>query len=198
MKCSKCKREYQRKYCEFCSKKVKWNENGKTSFILRKFPPRIAKDLLSLNLPPVDFIESTYLYGPTKSGKTITAGSQLVQTKKQNYIEGVDASYCFINVSILLAEIKDTYSSSTITESEVIKKYVAYDYLVLDDLGAERTTDWVLQVLYIIINQRYEWFKPIIVTSNYSLAQLVDKLGDDRIPSRLDRICKKIKLTKKY
>jgi len=56
--------------------------------------------------------------------------------------------------------------------------------LVLDDLGAEKTTDFVLQSIYIIIAGRERWGRATVVTTNLTPAELGDKLGD-RIASRL-------------
>ena len=64
---------------------------------------------------------------------------------------------------------------------EIINKYSLVDWLVLDDLGIEKTSDWSFQTLYLIINQRYEKLKPVIFTSNLSLEELAGQLGDDRL-----------------
>ena len=57
--------------------------------------------------------------------------------------------------------------------------------LALDDLGAEKTTDFVKQSLYIIIAGRERWGRPTVITSNLTLAQIGESLGD-RIASRLN------------
>jgi DNA replication protein DnaC len=196
MECIKCKREYKRQECEFCIREGKWNSLIKESFIHSTFPPRIETDLLCLNLPEIEMWENSYLYGVVKSGKTIEACTMLLETKHFNYIYNQEASYCFKNASDLLVEIKASYGKNVMDENQIIEKYIAYDYLVLDDLGAERVTEWALQILYIIINRRYEWEKETIITSNFSLAELAQNLGDDRIPSRIQRMCKQIKFNK--
>ena len=72
------------------------------------------------------------------------------------------------SVPHLLAEIRDTYerrqratptSSSSAASSEV-------DLLHLDDLGAERQTDWVLEQLYSLVNERWQDQRSILVTTN--------------------------------
>ncbi len=56
--------------------------------------------------------------------------------------------------------------------------------LVLDDLGAERASDWVRERLYVLVNARYEGLVPTIATTNRDLGQLAATLGE-RIVSRL-------------
>ena len=65
---------------------------------------------------------------------------------------------------------------------------------MIDDLGAEKTTDFVRQTLYYIVNEREQNELPIIVTSNYTLKDLAAKF-DERISSRLAGMCKQVKLT---
>ncbi|HLA65204.1 MAG TPA: hypothetical protein VK600_01330 [Candidatus Saccharimonadales bacterium] len=58
------------------------------------------------------------------------------------------------------------------------------DLLVLDDLGREKQTDWALERLYVLVNERYEGLRPTIVTSNLSPDEL-SAAGHDAIISRL-------------
>jgi DNA replication protein DnaC len=62
------------------------------------------------------------------------------------------------------------------------------DLLHLDDLGAERRTEWVLEQLYSIVNERWQDQRSIIVTTNLGLDQLREQLGA-RTVSRLLEIC---------
>lgn len=70
------------------------------------------------------------------------------------------------------------------SESEIIDHYSCCDFLVLDDLGAEKTTDFALSSLYILIDNRVNELRPTIVTTNLSLAEIEAKM-DGRIASRL-------------
>ena len=61
------------------------------------------------------------------------------------------------------------------------------DLLLLDDLGAEKQTDWAAERLYLVINGRYERELPTIVTSNLTIDQMTamhPEMGA-RIVSRL-------------
>ena len=92
-------------------------------------------------------------------------------------------------VTRLLAEIKDTYdSTSSGSYMSLFRRLSAVDLLHLDDLGAEKRTDWVLEQLYSIINERWQDQRSIIVTSNsLDLDELRDQLGV-RTVSRLVEI----------
>jgi len=57
--------------------------------------------------------------------------------------------------------------------------------LLLDDLAAERATDWTAEVLYRVIDARYARALPTIVTTNATAAMIREGLGD-RIASRLN------------
>jgi DNA replication protein DnaC len=69
-----------------------------------------------------------------------------------------------------------------------LDRLAAVDLLHIDDLGAENTTDWVLEQLYSIINTRYEDERAMIVTTNKNYDELIEQLGE-RTVSRLVAIC---------
>lgn len=56
--------------------------------------------------------------------------------------------------------------------------------LVIDDLGATKDTAWTDEVFDRLINTRYEWERPTLITTNVPPAQFSDKFGD-RVASRL-------------
>lgn len=78
----------------------------------------------------------------------------------------------------LLGNIKATYDSNACEENEdkIINKYTSCDLLVIDDLGKEKPTEWVLEKLYYIVNARYESCLPIIITTNYDTEKLISRL----------------------
>jgi DNA replication protein DnaC len=70
----------------------------------------------------------------------------------------------------------------------LLDRLTAVDLLHLDDLGAEKRTDWVLEQLYSIVNARYEAERAIVATSNLMPDELSARLGA-RTVSRLVEIC---------
>ena len=75
------------------------------------------------------------------------------------------------SVPHLLAEIRDTYDRDPGERSymDFFNRLVAVDLLHLEDLGTEKRTDWVLEQLYSLINERYEQQRSILVTTNLSV-----------------------------
>lgn len=76
---------------------------------------------------------------------------------------------------------------------DLIDRLAAVDLLHIDDLGAERQTDWVLEQLYSIVDARYEAERAIIATTNLSRDELEEQLGP-RIVSRLLEMCELLPL----
>jgi DNA replication protein DnaC len=99
-------------------------------------------------------------------------------------------SVAIYSVPHLLADIKETYDdSSTVSYMSLFKRLTSVDLLHLDDLGAERRTEWVLEQLYSIVNERWQNERSILVTSNITdLDELREQVGW-RTVSRLIETC---------
>lgn len=68
--------------------------------------------------------------------------------------------------------------------SELVDEAVRAKYIVLDDLGATKNSDYLPDIVYIIIDERLRQNKPTIVTSNLDLEKIAEII-DDRLASRL-------------
>ena len=90
----------------------------------------------------------------------------------------------------LLAEIRDTYDADPGERSymDFFRRLVSVDLLHLEDLGAEKRTDWVLEQLYSLVNERYEERRSLIVTTNLDFGNLEDQIGS-RTVSRIVEMC---------
>ena len=165
--------------------------------ILQQFSPRLQKDL-KMNYPisSLTKIESMYIYGEVGSGKTVRAALMLLEILKQSFLNKQVQKFIFIPVPELLQNIKYSYDDNT--DKEVLERYSDVDILVLDDFGIDKPSDWVLGILYLIINRRYENMKLTIFTSNFSVEEIAERLGDDRITSRIERMCKIIKKERNF
>ena len=71
-------------------------------------------------------------------------------------------------------------------EEAFIRKMNRAKLLVIDDLGAERSTDYALEKVYNIIDSRYRSKKPMILTTNLTLSQM-QNTGDIRYTRIYDR-----------
>lgn len=98
----------------------------------------------------------------------------------------------FIEVPELLLEIRDSYKDKgTMSEKEIVDYYTMTPFLVLDDLGVEKASDFSTLMLYLIINRRCTQKKQTIITSNLNLEEIKERLSD-RISSRIKGMCKEI------
>lgn len=112
-------------------------------------------------------------------------GKTHLSTAIANAIIPLGYSAVFITASDAMRSIKRTYdAASTMTESEAIEALVAPSLLILDEIGMQNRTDHEKQLMFEIINKRYERVKPTILLSNLSGADLKEFLGD-RIMDRM-------------
>jgi DNA replication protein DnaC len=152
----------------------------------RKHVVAMARDYIeSFGAPEADRSKpGLLLYGDTGSGKTHILASVL----KELIAKGHSALY--YNVPNLFKDIRATYrDDNEIDEDQLLEGIVRSEILALDDLGAEKTSDWVLDRLYLIINQRYEDCRPTLVTTNHDWPMDVERNAGKRIASRLAETC---------
>jgi DNA replication protein DnaC len=89
----------------------------------------------------------------------------------------------------LLAEIRSTFEADTEgSYVDFIDRLATVDLLHVDDVGAERSNEWVLEQLYTIINARYEDERSIVITTNLEIERVDEQIGK-RIVSRLEEMC---------
>jgi DNA replication protein DnaC len=93
----------------------------------------------------------------------------------------------------LFRQVRRTYDEGVaMSDVELIDRLAEVDLLQLDDLGAERTSEWVLEQLYSIVNARYEAERAIVLTTNISdVDELRGQVGE-RTVSRLTEMCEQI------
>lgn len=99
-------------------------------------------------------------------------------------------SVAIYSVPHLLAEIRDTYDRDPGERSymDFFNRLAAVDLLHLEDVGAEKQTDWVLEQLYSLINERYEQQRSVLVTTNLPFEKLEEQIGQ-RTASRIVEMC---------
>lgn len=89
----------------------------------------------------------------------------------------------------LIAEVQKFDSSND--EEAIIRRMNRASLLIIDDLGAERSTDFALERVYNIIDSRYRARKPMILTTNLSLRQMqsTQDIRYARIYDRVFEVC---------
>jgi DNA replication protein DnaC len=94
----------------------------------------------------------------------------------------------------LLNEIREDTHRSDRSHLNLLDRLAAVDLLHIDDVGAERKTDWVLEELYSLVNMRYEEGRSIVITTNIlDRAALCEQITE-RTVSRLTEMCDEIPL----
>jgi DNA replication protein DnaC len=117
-----------------------------------------------------DWTQNIYIDGPVGTGKTgllVAACRDLIRTYS------IDA--IFVNARDLLAQLRHGYTTGQ--PSELASLCERAELLALDDLGAEKTTEWGVETLTQIIDGRYSRRAPIFVSSNLDPAGLIRHLG---------------------
>ena len=120
------------------------------------------------------------LYGSVGTGKTFAACCVV------NAL--IDAGYTAKATNA--AEIANGLLG-TWNKEDYMAELLECDILLLDDLGIERTTEYMAETLYNVVDGRYRAGRPLIVTTNLTSAQLREPegIGQQRIFSRIKERC---------
>jgi DNA replication protein DnaC len=187
-----------------CDCREKRLRRGRGRGVASVIPPRFRG--VSFDRPPVTEIEpmvvrvvrswvedleanldagrGLWLMGDTGTGKT-TLAMLVSKAALQD-----SRSVAIYSLPKLLARIRRTYDSEPGGDSYLsfFERLTSVDLLHIDDLGAEKRSDWVLEQLYALVNERYESQRSMLVTTNLDQQQLEEQIGP-RTVSRLVEIC---------
>jgi len=152
---------------------------------------RNAKSLVQtfVNLwPNIPHGKGLLLMGGCGSGKTHLAVAALNEVVN----DGKPGRVVFANFQDLIQEIQASFDpDQTATKAEIMRPLLEADLLVLDELGSVKPTQFVQDILYYVINTRYNEERATIFTTNYldhpadvKLEKLEDRIGT-RLRSRL-------------
>jgi DNA replication protein DnaC len=132
----------------------------------------------------IDANRGLVLWGTFGTGKTHLAAAVV----RRRLSEGVIG--LFIKTPALLNRMRATFDKDSTgpTAAELLAAVKRVPLLVLDDLGVEKTTDWVLETLYEIVDSRYCDGLPLVITTNLTAPELRKQIGK-RIASRLAEMC---------
>jgi DNA replication protein DnaC len=127
-----------------------------------------------------------YLWGPCGTGKTHLASGIAAKW----FWEGARVDFWKPPALMRHMRVKEADE-----QERRIERASTVPLFVLDDLGVGMATEFYNQILWEIIDNRDMTKRNgLIITSNLSLAALAEKLGDDRLPSRIEGLCKIVKI----
>lgn len=133
------------------------------------------------------------LMGPVGTGKThlAVAALQQILREKRPPVHGR-----FADFTSLVLEIQMSFEDSGAKRKDILQPLVECDLLVVDELGAGKTTPWVMDLLYYLVNTRYLENRLTIFTTNFldspkntGEESLTDRVSQ-RIRSRLWEMCR--------
>ncbi len=122
-----------------------------------------------------------FVTGSVGTGKThlcCALANNLAQT-------GISVRYT--TATAMISEIRAAYSNSTVTEAELIDRFIAFQVLIIDEIDAVQPTDNALDLLFRVVNGRYNALLPTVAVANQKGADLekvisartVDRLRDN-------------------
>lgn len=186
--CSKCENGRIRKF----KKTLGWNVEICSCWYKFNYMKEVFDKLQESNLPKsITYLNPLKKYDNSKiSFEKIKSFYNSEQYSNWLYIQGeVGAGKTFMAVAvaqIFLLNNRSVYFS-TVTEllenlrpngdESVIDKINACDLLILDDIGQEKVSSWVIEKLYMIINKRYNDNTQVIFTSNDSVKDLANSVN---------------------
>lgn len=145
---------------------------------VRDFPQRLAAG------------EGLLFTGPFGSGKTRLAAAVLneVQERHQAAVRGEV-------VPDLLQRLRTTYDPQAAdSEDRILQPLLRASLLLLDDIGAERVSEWVQERLFLVIDHRYRRRLPTLFTTNLHPDDLEERLGG-RIVSRIVGMARLVRIS---
>lgn len=85
----------------------------------------------------------------------------------------------FQNFPKLLRRIRGTFNQGNKgSEQQIMKALLECDVLIIDEVGAEKLSEWVQEIFYSIIDGRYIEGRPTLLTTNLKPAELTERIGE--------------------
>ena len=127
-------------------------------------------------------VGNLFISGATGHGKTHLA----IGIMREMLKTGMTNIY-FKYIPDLLIDLKNTFDTGKethITEKDMVDRYSEYRFLVLDDMGVEKSTDYSVMALETIIDRRLRYMLATVVTSNLAISEVEEQISP-RLASRL-------------
>lgn len=128
---------------------------------------------------------SAMLLGTVGTGKTHLGAAMLQALIRERAFDGLQGLYA--TAGSIIRDVKATFGNRGRSEADVYSDLIRPDVLVIDEVGVQHGTDFERQVLFEVINGRYEKIKPTIVISNLGVTELRQCLGDRAVDRLRDK-----------
>lgn len=161
--------------------------------LTENYPQRI-KSLLT-NYQPKSIEEeeldlSLFYTGKSRTGKTTQIHFRCLDWHYNYFcLRRGDPRFKIIKVPELFERLRNLMNKPE-EKQEFIADLKTVPLLVLDDIGAHKMTDWVTEILYLIVDHRYDEMYTTYYTSNLTLEELSNLTEDDRLVGRIANDCK--------
>lgn len=120
-----------------------------------------------------------FLYGSCGTGKTY-----ILQALRKNYIANTK-NIVYYNST----DLADKFRIEALENNQTLNKLLDFKGLIIiDDFGAEKYSEFIEASFYRLINNRWDNMKPVIISSNFTISELAQRIGD-RITSRIVGMC---------
>ena len=204
--CLKCgeKREEQERAAEKLAQEQKEDQRYRELIRLANIPPRwreVTFDTLDPHIQPVaQRLAREYAAGFSKQSLSLVFYSPGNGTGKTtlaacviNYVlHELRRPVMFAKARDVMLDIRKTFSDRYETEAEVLDKVSYVDLLLLDDVGVDRPSEWIKSTYWTLMDRRYDWMLPVVVTTTKPLEGrgeiLADRIGEGAA-SRLLGLC---------
>ena len=158
-----------KKFKDFCTFDADDGRNAAQSTVCKAF---------AATFDPKD-PEGLVLYGKRGTGKSFHASCIANAVIERGF-------------SCLVTDIKQVVNlmeSSFEKRSGNLERILAPDLLILEDLGAQRSTEYVMEHVYDVIDGRYKAGKPMVITTNFDFRErILNATADDPWGRVFDRI----------
>jgi DNA replication protein DnaC len=152
-------------------------------------PKQLQKHVLAMK----ENRRGLYIHGTVGAGKT-----HLMYAIGKGFEENgvVRSGVLAYNCTDLLRQIREDFNQSDpYSRKNTLENLLDFrGLLMIDDIGSEKVSDWVLETFYTIVNKRYEAMLPTVFTSNLEIHELAERIGD-RTVSRIVESCDVFEVT---
>jgi DNA replication protein DnaC len=146
--------------------------------------------------------QGLFIHGPVGTGKSHLSVATMYEVLNGNTESfkripgpldydpyGPGVQFAFVNVVDLLTTIKDGFDGSEYKKEKayyMMRQVRGYEVIVLDDIGAEKQSEWVEEQLFGIIDLRYRMQRATIFTTNCTINQLEKQIGSRSVSRIID------------